>query len=160
MKEIWKDIKGYNGDYQVSNLGRVKSLKWNKERILAININSRGYLLTGLSKNNESKMVQVHQLVAIAFLNHTPNGHKLVVNHINFDKTDNKLVNLEIISNRENTNRKHLNSSSKFVGVSWNKKRKDWMAMININGKATYLGSFKCELSAAKAYQNKLKEIT
>ena len=103
MKEIWKDIPNYEGYYQVSNLGRVNSLKNNKtkkDKLLKISIGYDGYFNVGLSKDGVQKRYQVHQLVAIAFLNHKPNGFEKVVNHKNFDKLDNRVENLEIVSNK------------------------------------------------------------
>ena len=76
MKEIWKDIPNYEGYYQVSNLGRVNSLKNNKtkkDKLLKTRIGHDGYFDVGLSKEGVQKRYKVHQLVAIAFLNL---GHK------------------------------------------------------------------------------------
>ena len=122
MIEIYKDVIGYEGVYQVSNLGNVKSYRNSKERQLKLVKNYAGYLVVCLSINNTKKVRKVHQLVAESFLNHKRCGMELVVNHIDFDKTNNKLDNLEIITNRENSNRKHLKSSSIYTGVYWYKK--------------------------------------
>ena len=156
--EIWKSIPDYEG-YEVSNLGRVKSLKFGKERILKSHLNSSSYLTVGLFKDNKRKPFQVHQLVAIAFLNHTPSGMKLVINHINFDKQDNCVENLEIVTQRENSNRKHLNSISGYTGVYWNKKAKKWQSQIRINKKRVSLGYYINIYDAHLAYENKLKTI-
>jgi hypothetical protein len=170
MEEIWKDIPSYEGYYQVSNLGNLKSLarvvdgpkglKKLSERILKQRLGKTGYLYCDLNKNGKSKTVKPHQLVVICFLNHTPNGYHLVVNHINFIKTDNRLENLEIVTTRENTNKKHIISSSKYIGVCWCKHNKKWLSQIHINGKRKFIGYFKCELQASEAYQNELKKIT
>ena len=78
-KEIWKDILGYEGLYQVSNFGRVKSTKFGKERILKLTKDKDGYLIVNLYKNNKSKTLKVHRLVAEVFL---PNPYNLPqVNH-------------------------------------------------------------------------------
>jgi len=160
--EIWKEVKGYEGIYEVSNLGNVKSLNYNgtkKEKELKICYDSDGYCIVSLFKNKVSKTRKVHQLVAESFLNHTPNGMKLVVNHINFIRNDNRLENLEIISQRINTNLKHLKSSSKYTGVSWYKSMNKWVSQIKINGKQKNLGYFKTELEAHNAYQKALITI-
>jgi len=157
--EEFKSIKGYKGIYKVSNLGRVKSLKFNKEKILKMSFATGGYCIVSLSKDGVVKMRTVHQLVAETFLGHTPCGMKLVVNHIDFDKTNNKVSNLEIVTSRENSNQKHLKSSSKYIGVSWNKPAKKWIANIWINGKKKNLGRFTNEIDASNAYQLKLSEI-
>jgi hypothetical protein len=151
MEEIFKDIPNYEGMYQVSNFGRVKSLKFGKERILKPATGKRNYLECVLS-NKKTKTVTVHQLVVITFLGHVPCGLKLVVNHKNFVRTDNRLNNLEIITVRENTNLKHINSSSKYTGVHWSKKNKKWHAQIYINNKVKYLGCFTDEIKASEAY--------
>ena len=167
MIEIFKDIKGYEGLYEVSNFGRVKSLerksshgKQLKERMLKPIIGGWGYLALKLYKDNTSKTICVHQLVAITFLNHKPNGHKIVVDHIDNNKSNNRLENLQLISNRQNASKDRKGYSSKYIGVSWSKVANKWHARISINGKHEHLGYFSNELEAAEAYQSKLKEIT
>jgi hypothetical protein len=159
--EIWKTIKGYE-NYQISNLGNVKSLNYrrtNKEKTLILRKNTHGYKVCYLYINGFSKTKQVHQLVAIAFLNHTPCGYKLVVNHINFIKTDNRVENLEIVTSRENTNLKHIKSTSNYVGVFWDKNYKKWTSKIVINKKQKHLGRFIKEIDAHNAYQNELNKL-
>ena len=154
MEEIWKNIIGFEG-YQASNLGRIKSLKRVNELIMSSFLNKRGYLMVSMS----GKSKQVHQLVAIAFLNHTPCGHKLVINHKNFIRTDNRVENLEIVTSRENCNQKHLESSSQFVGVGWCKFSNKWRSRIRVNGKDKCLGLFDDELEASEYYENALTAI-
>ena len=169
-KEIWKEVKGYEGIYEVSDLGNVKSLPRemnrgsgitiSKERILKPYVYSRGYYGVSLRKDNKAKTKKVHQLVAIAFLNHTPDGtQKLVVDHIDNNKLNNRLDNLQLTTNRENSSKDRKGGSSKFIGVSWDRKYNKWKAQIRINGKKVHLGYFKIEIEASNAYNNKLKEI-
>ena len=161
--EIWKDIPGYEGFYEVSNLGRVKSLgndKTKKEKILKQNLDSTGYFIVGLRKDKKAKTIKVHQLVAMAFLNHIRCGHKLVVDHINDNQLDNRLENLQIITQRENTFKTQGNYSSKYKGVSKSKLDKKWRALIYINGKLKHLGTFTNEFDAHLAYQNKLNKLS
>jgi len=111
LQEIWKDIKGYDGLYQVSNFGRVKSLKRviikknNQKQIVYMKIlkhrkDRDGYLQTRLFKNGKLKVFYLHRLVAIAFI---PNPYnKLEVNHINHIRDDCNLTNLEWITHLEN----------------------------------------------------------
>lgn len=168
MNEIWKCVKGYEGYYQVSNFGRVKSLdrtitntkniKRNmKGRILKTPL-SVGYPCLNLSINGYTTFVQVHILVAIAFHNHIPCGHKFVINHIDFNPLNNKADNLEIVTQRENTNQKHLKSSSKYTGVSWIVSRNTWRSSISINGFNIHIGYFDDEYKAHLAYEKVLKE--
>ena len=156
--EIWKAIEGFE-DYQVSNDGRVKSLKWGKEKILKPFKDGGGYYMVTLQKDNKKVTKKIHKLVSIAFLHHKPCGYKLVINHKDFNKQNNNIDNLEIISARENTNQKHLKSSSQYVGVHWDKDTKKWRAQIRINGKTKHLGLFINESYASNAYQNKLKKL-
>lgn len=167
--EIWKDVPTYEGIYQVSNLGNVKSLSRLKfsygffrkqnERILKPATDKKGYLICVLCKNTHRKTIKVHQLVAMAFLNHIPCGMVLVVDHINDVKTDNRVKNLQIITNRDNSFKTQGRYSSKYKGVCLDKTSKKWESKIQIKGKTTYLGSFTTEQEASEAYQNKLKEI-
>ena len=160
--EVFKDIKGYEGIYQVSDLGNVKSLPNKKrfsEKILKPQKSTHDYLHLSLRKDGKQKTRTIHQLVAEAFLDHTPCGLKLIVNHKNFNRHDNRLENLEIDTNTNNTNKKHLNSSSEYIGVSWYEPSNKWVSRIQINGKAKHLGYFTCEKEASEAYQFKLKNI-
>lgn len=169
MEEIWKEIKDYEGLYYISNLGRVKSLsktvktsigyRVTKEKILIPGTNGGGYQMVGLYKNNITKAFRIHQLVSIAFLNHVPCGRKLVVNHKDFNRINNHVHNLEIITQRENANKKHLKSSSNYTGVHWCNTKKKWVSQIAINGKNNHLGYFLNEIDASNAYQNKLKQF-
>ena len=159
MIEDWKNIIGYENNYLISSFGEVKSIKQGKERLLKKSINTKGYYIVSLCKNGKSKSFQIHQLVAINFLNHTPNGVNMVVNHIDLDKKNNNLSNLEIISNRENSNRKHLKSSSNYTGVSWDKNKRKWQSQIKKNNKTIFLGRFSNELEASNAYQKELNQL-
>ena len=115
MKEIWKDINGYEGLYQVSNLGRVRSLNRyvnsaiknnnkviRKGKILKFNSNWNNYLQVNLSKCGKEKMFAVHRLVALTFI---PNPNNLSqVNHIDGNKFNNSVNNLEWCTAKENIN--------------------------------------------------------
>ena len=100
--EVWKDIKGFEGHYQVSDKGRVRSLKYGKERILKPERTHNGYLRVGLLKNRNRKMFMVHRLVGQAFLS---NPHNLPqINHKDEDKTNNRVENLEWCDGKYNMN--------------------------------------------------------
>ena len=169
MEEIWKDLPTYEGLYQVSNLGNVKSLPRvrttgtgfyiSKEKQLKKYKDIEGYMRVCLCKNKKQNVRKVHQLVAMSFLNHIPEGMSKVIDHINDDKTDNRLENLHVVTQRFNSRKTQGSYSSKYKGVYWSENQKRWITEITINKKKLYLGSYKCELAAGLAYQNKLKEI-
>jgi hypothetical protein len=173
QKEVFKDIPGYEGLYQVSNLGNVKSLpkKWiagngtvrnSNSKILKPGIDSSGYYSVGLSLNFKSKTINIHKLVAITFLNYIPsNNEKLVVDHIDNNKLNNCLKNLQLITHRENCSKGKLLKikTSKYTGVIYHIQCKKWISRIQINKKNIHIGLFKTEEEAHLAYINKLKEI-
>ena len=155
MEEIWKTVKEYE-DYMVSNLGRVKSLKFGKEKILSQFYDKDGYNRVNLLSQGKQKNLGVHRLVALVFYGQ----NDLSVNHINGIKTDNRLENLEYVSNRENQSHKfkNKNTTSIYTGVSFHKKTNKWISEIQINGQKKHLGVFTNEIDAHNAYQNALKE--
>lgn len=126
-KELWKEIKGYEGLYEVSSLGRVKSLRgWNgsqyisREKILKITIakDEKHYDTVSLHKNKKSKSCMIHRLVAEAFL---PNPENLPhVMHLDEDRHNNKLFNLQWGTAKENSNTPlHKEKISKAMSKKW-----------------------------------------
>lgn len=103
--EIWKDIKGYEGKYQISNMGRVKSLNYNKTgkaQLLKPISNSKGYLYVCLWHNNTYIREYIHRLVALSFI---PNPNNLpCVDHINTQRNLNTVTNLRWVSVKDNLN--------------------------------------------------------
>ena len=125
MMENWKDIAGYEGLYQVSNLGRVKSLSrlrktygkrtyQTKELLMDVQLSEKGYLRVCLSKNGKQTSYFVHRLVAIAFLENK--NHYPVINHINGNKLDNRVENLEFCTQSHNVKEAYRTGLEKKAG--------------------------------------------
>jgi hypothetical protein len=102
MQETWKELKDFEGDYAVSNFGRVKSFKNKKEKNLIPYDNNHGYLQVTLCKNGKKKKFFVHRLVGSTFIEEIEG--KNTINHKNNIKTDNRVENLEWVSRIENYN--------------------------------------------------------
>lgn len=157
--ENYKNIPDF-GLYAISDLGNIKNVKTG--RILKPSVVA-GYYSVSLYPGKKS--FHIHKLVAAAFLGHNKTGREFHVNHINFDRLDNRLVNLEVIPARENLNRKHIDSSSEYTGVAWKKKNSKWQSKIVINGSHFYLGLYKSEIRAKIAYdlalfqEDRIKEL-
>lgn len=170
QKEIWKDIPGYEGHHQASSHGRIRSLdrdivmksgatRFKKGRILSQYFEGNRYR-SNLCVDGKCTTYLTHQLIAMAFLGHTPNGQKLVVDHIDNDSSNNRLSNLQLISQRENATKDKNNGTSIHPGVFKRKGNKNWSASIrNEDGEQVYLGSFTNELDASKEYQKALSSI-
>ena len=163
--EDFYDIPIYKGVYAISKNGIIKSLSRrinrfggfiSKERIMSQSITKNGYAMVCLS----GKKYYTHQLVAITFLNHIPDGtNKVVVDHIDENKLNNKLDNLRLITNRENVYRNRTNCTSQYKGVNWNKAMGKWRAIIHLGNKSIHLGYFDLEIDASNAYDDKAKKL-
>lgn len=128
--EIWKEIPNTNGDYQISSLGRVKSKKWGEWKILNPHTENTGYkgLKIRYAGSEKRRTVLVHWLVADAFLDR-PKG-KVEINHIDSDRTNNKVENLEFVTSSGNT--EHAVRNGRLI--PWNRPRKPVIA-INLETK-------------------------
>lgn len=171
--EVWMDVPGYEEYYEVSNQGRIRSLdrtvltKNGQERFYKGQIfegsDVKGYKIVCISRDGKQERFYIHQLVAMTFLNHTPNGNTLVIDHVDGDKLNNRVDNLQIVTHRQNLSschRKDRNTlTSEYIGVSYNKATQKWEAGIKFKGKKIGLGYFNNEIDAAKAYQKALSKV-
>lgn len=157
-KEIWKDIPNYEGLYQVSNFGRIKSLiKWNiskkkfekNQLIRKTRINFKGYETIKLSKNGFDKNFQIHRLVAQAFI---PNPNNLPqINHKDENKLNNNVNNLEWCTNKYNSNYGTRNTK-----IS-NTMSKKIIIFDKINNKSMTFNSIKEASIILKLNQNSIR---
>lgn len=173
--EIWEKISEL--PYEISILGNVRRsadvpYKHKNKEYVQPYLNNKGYWCINLYKNSKVHKFQIHRLVAIAFL---PNPDNLPqINHIDGNTVNNDLGNLEWCTQKHNAQHawdtglhierhvnasgKRKNSTSNYKGVSWSEQRQRWCAYVGFNGKSYGIGRFKCELEAARAYDNFIKE--
>ena len=170
--EEFKPVIGYDGIYEVSNIGRVRSVDrmscggrfgnyFVSGKLIKTSIDPlNGYRYMTLAKGKHKLKVNVHRLVARAFIGEDNN---MVVDHKNGDRGDNRAENLEYVTMRENISRgrkceKRENKKCKSRGVTkskWNR----YISSIRLNGKAIYLGSYGTEIEAAEAYNSACLEL-
>ncbi len=170
--EIWKDVVGFEGLYQVSNTGKVKGIKRKslnsgsysgvinvKERQLKQTKNKLGYHVLTLFKDGKRYFKIVHRIVAEAFIEN--NNNLPEVNHKDLNKSNNNVSNLEWCDRCQNINHMYQNrdKSSKYKGVSYSKKRNKWCAYIDINKKRLALGRFNSEIEAKEFRQNFINQL-
>jgi hypothetical protein len=136
--EEWRKLDLNGNEIYVSNKGRAKRIKPNGEWFFyKEGISVDGYVNVAGRK--------AHVLVAMAFLNHQPCGHNLVVSHIDGNKLNNNLDNLEVVTQSQNILRKDLPKSSIYNFVSFDDLTKRYKVMMKFEGKYRYFGSFSNE---------------
>ena len=156
----WRPVVGYEGLYEVSNHGNIKSLhgrrtsiKSKHGNILAETLNKAGYLTVGLCKKGKSTTTRVHCIVSDAFMGEKKEG--VYIDHIDGCKTNNKLWNLEFVTPEDNSHRWRKLVSEKFygkhIGISYHKIKEMWTASKRILGKNVYLGAYSTEKDAERA---------
>lgn len=163
--EIWKPIPGYEGIYEISSWGNVRSLeRWQKIRGNSIrlqpskllSINYTGvYPQICLSKNNQKKSFRVHLIVDFVFFDIV--DYDYIINHKDLNKKNNYYKNIERINHRENTShyfKNNFEKTSKFTGVSYDKSKpkRPWVASFRYNKKCVKLGNFESEEEAHQVY--------
>ena len=166
MNEDFIDIKGYEGYYKINKNGDVKSLDRKvfngkgfyikKSQIMKPTLKKAGYYTITLHKEGNKYNVDIHLLMAYNFLNHKPSKHVLVVDHKDNNPLNNKLSNLQLISNRENCSKDRKNSN-KYTGVY--KSRGLYASQIVYKGKSLFLGRYKSSYFAHLVYRKKLINI-
>jgi len=177
LQEEWKPIQGYEGIYEISNYGVVKSIKRylpymrgsvkvnNKvsEKILFGNLSQKGYPVVKLSKRGFGKTFFVHLLVWDTFGNGNRDGIKIQVDHIDGNKKNPLITNLRLATNRQNTTYYHLSNRKNGlpigVHVCDEKRINKYTSQIRINGIIKRLGVFPTVELASEAYQQALKTL-
>jgi len=164
--EIWKDINGFVGVYQISNYGRVKSLSRkinnryglfiSKEKIKVQSLDTRGYPQILLLQPGLRKTIKIHLLVWDHFGNQPRDGRNINVDHKDEVKTNNHISNLQVLKNRDNKN-KSLSKNGRLNGVTFRPNNR-FTSEIYVNGKRNYLGVFKSEIEAHNAYMDARKK--
>lgn len=155
--EIWKDVPGYEGIYQASTFGNIKSLRRNK---VLNNYKPEVYYQKTLCKNGNRKMFRVHQIIAMTFLGFIPNKHISIIDHKDDNKLNNRLSNLQIVTSRENNNKRiRFEHKSKEHGVSWESETNKWRVRIVINKVRIHIGRFYSEIEASNMYKKALNNI-
>ena len=163
MEEVWKDVPGYEGLYRVSNTGKVFGIK--RKNILAAAPNEKGYMYVVLYKNGKMKSQRVHKIVMLAFCGKS-NG--LEINHIDGDKKNNNLSNLEYCTHYENMHhaiRSGLSDKRKAVVAfdDFGNKVKEYDSIVEAEADNHIKGigrAIKSKNRAAGFYWNYKKEIT
>jgi len=157
---IWAPVPGYE-KYEVSTEGEVRSTSFGrtgkpgimKPRML------KNYWVVKFSIGKKNKIFKIHQLVAMAFLGHVPGRNGLEVDHIDENKVNNRLENIQLLTNRANISKAYSFLRDLPTGVSFDKGRNQFRARIKIKGIQKFLGRYSTKEEAAEAYQRALKEI-
>lgn len=175
MNEVWIPVKGYEGFYECSTEGRIKSLPkllpktikrgafWTIGQILNPKyLNPDGYLLVTLyDGNNKANTKSIHTFIFYSFNPNAKPKRGFEIDHLDNDKLNNRPNNLNQITSRANSTKRSLQKikSSKYTGVYWDSSRNKWHSSIRINKKTISLGRYADEAQAAEAYQAKLKTL-
>ena len=152
--ECWRKLEDFD-NYSVSSFGRVRNDI--TKRILKPGINTNGYYIVNLCKNGKMRTVNVHRLVAIYFIPNPMN--KKCVDHIDHNRKNNRINNLRFATYQENSRNSSIQKSntSGYIGVSYNKKAKKYVAQYKLNGRVKHIGYYQTALEASTAYQAKIK---
>ena len=156
MDEVWKDVLGFEGKYQVSNIGRCRSLLFGRTRMKKPCDRGSGYQTIKFHEDGKSKHWQLHRAVAEAFIRPILSGE--VVNHKDMNPSNNNVENLEIVSVRENVNHGKKNTGIQKLGARKTDGGK-YTSSIRVYGKLIHLGTFDTKDEAQQAYIRVVKAI-
>jgi hypothetical protein len=158
--EIWRDVFGYEGIYQASSFGRIKVLPRTlktglvnntiikrKEKILKQTLIKNGYYSVGLTKNGITQTKSVHSIIFEAF-NHIVSDRDIQIDHIDNNKLNNRISNLQLLTHRDNTSKSV--KKDKPTGVF--KNNNNWIARISVKNKLINLGTYPSIEKAEAAY--------
>ncbi|NCB45214.1 MAG: hypothetical protein EOM59_21705 [Clostridia bacterium] len=158
--EIWRDVFGYEGIYQASSMGRVKALQRlqktglvnnptikRKERLLKQTLIKNGYYSVGITKNGVTRTKSVHSIIFEAF-NHVVSDRDTQIDHIDNNKLNNRISNLQLLTRRDNTSKSV--KKDKPTGVF--KNNNNWIARISVKNKLINLGTYPSIEEAEKVY--------
>jgi len=166
VSEEWLPVVGLEGSYEVSNTGKVRSI----DRVVSVNsgyirplkgvllkgfLVNGGYLQVDMHINGERIRRLVHSLVSESFIGNSD----LTVDHIDGDKLNNKVENLEYVTQRENIHRYRKGKRDLPIGVSFCRDRNKYRAEIYIDGRSRHIGRYTTPEEAREAYLTELKSI-
>lgn len=156
--EVWKDVVGYEGHYKISDLGRVASIKKGVTKILKDRKHTSPYMTVCFWVDGVPSYHYVHRLVLMSFIGKVEGRD--YANHIDGNHKNNALNNLEWVNGYENQTHRFMNkeTSSRFIGVCFNKRMGKWVSNISFMGKSHSMGYFDSEKEAALAYINFCKD--
>jgi hypothetical protein len=153
--EVWKDIIGYEGLYQISNYGEIISLYFGNNKKLKLYKGSHGYLCINLHKDKKQYVYLVHRLLYESFYN-VKSTRKNVIDHIDNNKLNNNLLNLQYITNRENSS-KDKKSKTGYSNIYLNSG--SYLVRLRINNVKKSIGTFKNIEDAVNFRNNFIKNI-
>lgn len=151
MREEWRAIPDFEGHYEVSNLGRIRSNKRKEVKILKTSFNRYGYEMAQLSRGGKNVLKSIHRLVAQAFLSDF--NDNLFVDHIDNNKKNNSVTNLQMLSNRGNCTKDRKSLYTNLTGAHFNRCRNTtpWLCRIWIN-ESVFIGYFSTPEEASAHY--------